>query len=103
MSRPSLSTETRGLLFSIAHNALTNAYRHAEAGRVAIHLACEKEEVRLSVLDNGIGLPSDYAQRGHGFENMDRDAQRLGGRLVVENRGAMGGATVTCVIPRGGA
>ena len=98
---PPLSTETRGLLFSIAHNALTNAYRHAQASRVAIHLASGKEEVRLSVLDNGIGLPSDYAQRGHGFENMDGDAQRLGGRLVVEKRGAMGGATVTCVIPQG--
>ena len=95
---PPLSTKTRGLLFSIAHNALTNAYRHAEATRVAIHLACGKEEqVRLSVLDNGIGLPTDYARHGHGFANMDRDAQRLGGRLLVEKRGAMGGATVTCV------
>ena len=99
---PSLSTETRGLFFSIAHNALTNAYRHSRATRVAIHLACEKEEVRLSMLDNGIGLPTDYAQHGHGFANMRRDAQRLGGRLVVEQRGAMGGATVTCVIPLGG-
>ena len=98
---PPLSTEARGLLFSIAHNALTNAYRHAGASRVAIHLECGKEEVRLSVLDNGIGLPSDYAQRGHGFENMDGNVQRLGGRLVVEERGAMGGATVTCVIPQG--
>ena len=98
---PSLSTETKGLLFSIAHNALTNAYRHAQASSVAILLECGKEEVRLSVLDNGIGLPSDYAQHGHGFENMDGYARRLGGRLVVEKRGAMGGATVTCLIPQG--
>ena len=35
---PPLSTEARGLLFSIAHNALTNAYRHAEAGRVSVQL-----------------------------------------------------------------
>ncbi len=100
---PSLSTGNRGLLFSIAHNALTNAYRHAQATRVAVHLAYKKEEVRLSVLDNGIGLPSDYAQHGHGFEYMNGYALRLGGRLVVEESGAMGGATVTCVIPRGGA
>ena len=98
---PPLSTGTRGLLFSIAHNALTNAYRHARATRVAIHLECGKDEVRLSVLDNGIGLPSDYARHGHGFENMEVYAQRLGGRLVVEEKGAMGGATVTCVIPAG--
>ena len=100
-AEPSLSTETRSLLFSIGHNALTNAYRHAQATRVAIHLTCDKEEVQLSVLDDGIGLPDDYAQHGHGFANMDRDAQRLGGRLVVEKRGSMGGATVTCVIPQG--
>ncbi len=97
---PPLSTETRGLLFSIAHNALTNAYRHAEASRVAIHLACGQEEVRLSVLDDGVGLPAGYAQRGRGFENMEGDARRLGGWLVVEQRGAMGGATVMCVIPQ---
>ena len=97
---PPLSTETRGLLFSIAHNALTNAYRHAEASRVAIHLACGREEVRLSVLDDGVGLPAGYAQRGRGFENMEGDARRLGGWLVVEQRGAMGGASVTCVMPQ---
>jgi len=97
---PPISTEARGLLFSIAHNALTNAYRHAEASRVVIHLACGKDELRLSVSDDGVGLPTDHAQRGRGFENMDGHAQRLGGRLVVEPRGAMGGATVTCVVPQ---
>ena len=97
---PPLSIETRSLLFSIAHNALTNAYRHAEASRVAIHLAFGKDEMRLSVLDDGVGLPADYAEHGRGFENMHGRAQRLGGRLVVEPMGAMGGATVTCMIPQ---
>ena len=96
---PPLSTEARNLLFSIAHNALTNAYRHAEASRVSIDLEFSGEDIRLSVSDDGIGLPDDYGERGNGFANMSRDAERLGGRLVVEKRGSMGGATVTCVIP----
>ena len=96
---PPLSIEARSLIFSIAHNALTNAYRHAEANRVAIDLEFAEEDSRLSVLDDGIGLPDDYAERGHGFANMSRAAERLGGRLIVEPRGAMGGATVTCVVP----
>ena len=96
---PALSIEARGLLFSIAHNALTNAYRHAEASRVSVHLEFGEAGMRLSVSDDGTGLPADYAERGRGFANMSRDAERLGGRLVVEERGAMGGATVTCVIP----
>ena len=66
---------------------------------MSVHLEFGAEEVRLSVSDDGIGLPGDYAERGRGFTNMTRGAQRLGGRLVVEQRGAMGGATVTCAIP----
>ena len=97
---PPLSIEARSLLFSIAHNALTNAYRHAKANRVAIDLEFAENHSRLSVADDGVGLPDDYADRGNGFANMSRAAERLGGRLAVEQRGAMGGATVTCVVPR---
>ena len=32
-AEPPLPTETKSRLFSIAHNALTNAFRHANAGR----------------------------------------------------------------------
>ena len=99
-AEPLLSVEARSLFFSIAHNALTNAYRHAEASNVAIDLEFAEEDSRLSVSDDGVGLPDDYAERGNGFANMSRAAERLGGRLVVEQRGAMGGATVTCVVPR---
>ena len=96
---PPLSIETKSLLFSIAHNALTNAYRHAEASQVSIDLDYTGDGIRLSVSDDGTGLPDDYAERGHGFANMFRDAERLGGSLVVELRGRMGGATVMCMIP----
>ena len=96
---PPLPVEARSLLFSIAHNALTNAFRHAEAGRVLVELDFGKDGVRLSVSDDGVGLPEDYAQRGHGFANMGADAERLGGRLMVEPRGPAGGARVTCVMP----
>ena len=96
---PPLSVEARSLLFSIAHNALTNAYRHAEANRVTINLEFAEKDSRLSVSDDGVGLPDDYAERGNGFTNMSKAAERLGGHLVVEQRGAMGGATVTCMIP----
>ena len=97
---PDMSMEAKSLLFSIAHNALTNSYRHAEANNVAIDLEFGKEHTRLSVSDDGVGLPEDYEDRGNGFANMSRAAKRLGGRLVVDRRGLMGGATVTCLVPR---
>ena len=96
---PWLSTVTRGLLFSIAHNAMTNAFRHARADRVAIALSFEADRLRMSVADNGIGLPEDYAERGHGFRNMRRDVERMGGSLEVGPGESGRGTMVTCVVP----
>ena len=98
-AEPPLSVEARSRLFSIAHNALTNSFRHAEASRVLVELDFGEDGLRLSVSDDGIGLPDDYAERSHGFSNMRADAERLGGRLVVEPRGPDGGASVTCMMP----
>ena len=104
---PQLSTVTRGLLFSIAHNAMTNAFRHSRAGKVAIALSFESDRLRMSVSDDGIGLHDDYADRGHGFRNMRRDAERMGGSLEAGPGESGRGTTVTCVVPydtkRGGA
>ena len=96
---PWLSTVTRGMLFSIAHNAMTNAFRHARAGKVAIVLSFENDGLRMSVSDDGIGLPEDYADRGHGFRNMRTDAERMGGRLEAAPGESGHGTTITCVIP----
>ena len=96
---PPLSIIDKSLLFSIAHNALTNVIRHANASRVVIGLDCTGKELRLSVSDDGGGLPDDYESRGHGFRNMQADAGRMGGVLEVESDGKGGGTIVTCVVP----
>ena len=89
----------RHALFSIAHNALTNAFLHARAGRVEVPLDFGDDSIRLSVSDDGVGLPDGYAERGRGFRGMRADAERLGGRLIVETGGPGGGTTVTCEAP----
>ena len=96
---PPLSTVTRSLLFSIAHNAMTNAFRHAHAGKVTISLDFRDDGLQMSVADDGIGLPENYAHRGHGFRNMAADAARMGGSLEVAQGVSGIGTTVTCSIP----
>ena len=96
---PPLSAEVRIGLFSIAHNALANAFLHAQANRVEVGLEFGDGGVRLSVSDDGGGLPEDYAERGRGFRGMEADAERIGGRLIVESGGQQEGTTVICVVP----
>ena len=98
---PPLPVVTRRRLLSIAHNALSNAHRHSRASKINIGLNFEPAEIRLSIADDGIGLPADYGDRGHGFSNMRLDAERIGGWLETGKGESGRGATITCVIPLG--
>ena len=98
-TEPPLATEIRARLFSIAHNALTNAFLHARPGRVAVRLSFEPGHIRLSVSDDGAGLPDDYAERGRGINGMRANAERMGGVLIVESSEGRGGTTIACVVP----
>ena len=98
-TEPPLSTDTRARLFSMAHNALTNAFLHARPGLVEVRLDFESDGIRLSVSDDGAGLPDDYAERGRGFKSMRADAERMGGTLVVDSGKGEGGTTIACVVP----
>ena len=98
-TEPPLSTIARSLLFSIAHNALANVMRHARANRVVIDLDYGDDQLRMSVIDDGIGLPRGYESRGHGFRNMRADAERMEGDLKVLSNEPGGGTTVSCLVP----
>ena len=78
-TEPPLATETRTRLFSIAHNALTNAFLHARPGRVDVSLSFEAGRITLSVSDDGVGLPDGYAALGRGFRR-DAVGRRADGR-----------------------
>ena len=98
-TEPPLAAETKDGLFSIAHNALTNAFRHARPRKVEVRLDFEADRITMSVSDDGMGLPADYAERGRGFDGMETDARRMGGSLTVESSNGEGGTTITCVVP----
>ena len=99
-TEPGMPTEVRTRLFSIAHNALTNAFLHASPTRVEVGLSFDGEEVVLRVMDDGIGLPDDYVGSGRGISGMMEEAARMGGTLAVDGEAAVGGTTITCVVPR---
>jgi NarL family two-component system sensor histidine kinase LiaS len=84
-------------LLNIAHEAVSNAIRHADASNIHITLAFDPDGVSLRVQDDGIGFDaSDSRQRGHtfGLRSMRERAITVGGELKVISKHGQG-TTVT--------
>lgn len=80
--------EVRDQLLPVLREALSNLARHAEADHADIEVVVDGSEVRLSVLDDGIGIGA--IDRESGLRNARRRAEALGGRLEVTARSPRG-------------
>lgn len=95
-------------LLRIAQGAVSNAVQHSGASRVRVTLTHEPEEIRLDVVDNGVGFDiaaqaGKPAGLGHlGLDAMRSRAAELGGELTIES--APGGPTaISVAVPVDGA
>jgi PAS domain S-box-containing protein len=67
--------------YYVVSEALTNAAKHAEASRVEIELGVEKETLRLSVVDDGVG--GAKLSGGSGLIGLKDRVEALGGTIDV--------------------
>ncbi|SDS97695.1 sensor histidine kinase [Jiangella sp. DSM 45060] len=86
--------------FRIVQEALTNATRHAGAGRVAVRIGYGRDDVTVDVSDDGRGAGT-RADDGSGIDGMRSRAAALGGTLDAADR-PEGGFRVTARLPYGG-
>ncbi|MCK6630168.1 MAG: GAF domain-containing sensor histidine kinase [Anaerolineae bacterium] len=73
-------------LFHIAHEALSNAARHARPKRIGVSLTRQDDILTLQVEDDGIGyvLPKTIVHGHHGLANMQKRASILNADLQIE-------------------
>ncbi|MBK3576447.1 GAF domain-containing protein [Streptomyces sp. MBT65] len=83
-------------VIAVLTEALTNIARHAQAGRADVALETDGREVRLTVTDNGVGIPADG--RRSGLRNIRERAENLGGDLEL-SRPEGGGSTLVWRVP----
>ncbi|MDH2424271.1 HAMP domain-containing sensor histidine kinase [Sphaerisporangium sp. TRM90804] len=96
---PQLDKETELVLYRVAQESLTNAARHAEAGRVDLALRRRPPGVELSVRDDGRGI--GRAPEGAGISGMRERALLVGAELTV-GPAPEGGTEVRLAVPGGG-
>lgn len=87
-------------LYRIAQEAVANAAHHSGAREIVIGLAETAEGIRLTIVDNGRGLPEARApEAGIGLRIMRHRAEAIGADLrVCSEPGA--GVTVECSLHR---
>ncbi|MET8900743.1 GAF domain-containing sensor histidine kinase [Streptomyces sp. NPDC004538] len=78
-----VSRDTVEHLVAVLTESLTNVARHAHAGRADVVLETDGTWVRLTVSDDGVGIPPG----GHrsGLRNMAERARGLGGEMRLES------------------
>jgi signal transduction histidine kinase len=86
-----LPMEASATMYRIAQEALANAFRHAEASHIGIHISFASDSVSLRVSDDGLGFTNDR-EGGNGLRNMRQRAERLGGHFRVTSEHGAGTA-----------
>lgn len=71
-------------IVAIVQEALTNAVRHSRAQRITVRASTvESVGLRLSVADDGRGIPRDPPPGGFGMTSMQERAARIGASLTI--------------------
>ena len=83
-----LHSIVRDEIYKIAAEALRNAFRHAQAGRVEVEIRYNRDEFRLRVRDDGKGidqavLAAQGIEGHYGLRGMPERAALIGGTLTV--------------------
>lgn len=102
--RMSKYAQVGAMLFRIVQEALTNAYKHAGATQLWVHLHYLPAGIEVVIRDNGRGLrlPSNGEEpriySGHGVRGMRERAEEMGGSFEIAQQ-ATGGVQVRVRIP----
>jgi signal transduction histidine kinase len=85
--------------YRIVAEAVLNAVRHADAERISVRLARDDNSLRITVSDDGRGLPRQRRPGSHGLSFMRHRAARIGGRLDLTTGPRGRGTVVVLDVP----
>jgi two-component system, NarL family, sensor histidine kinase UhpB len=78
-------------IYRVVQEGLINALRHAQASRVDVDVGSNAERIIVTVADDGVGLPADWARPGHfGLRGLADRVEQLGGSFDIGRAGARG-------------
>ncbi len=85
-------------LLMLVKEALQNVMKHAAAKKVRVSVALHDSSLKLSILDDGRGLPSNSERLGDGLANMRHRVVELDGSIDITSRPGAG-AEIRVTVP----
>lgn len=81
----SMSNNKKVHLYRIIQEALQNIMKHAKAKEVSVEFAKVLEGVRLTIVDNGVGMNTTRVKKGIGLKNIKSRVRQIQGRLDINS------------------
>lgn len=95
---PALGMPGDVVLLRATQEALSNIRKHSGASTVQVELHADSDAVRLSLSDNGIGLPSDHTD-GFGLRGIRARVGDVGGAVTITSSTDSAGVRVEIEVP----
>ncbi len=84
-NEPALTSIQVHYIVAIVQESLSNALRHARAGKVTVCIKQQNGFVAVCIEDNGCGFSPQTEPAGYGLRSMRDRARLLGGRLDIDS------------------
>ena len=94
----SLDMQQRRDFFLIFKEAINNAAKYSQATKVEVSIEKKKDQLQLSVVDNGVGFITGKETSSNGLKNMKTRAEALKGFVTIKS-GPGNGTTVLAIVP----
>jgi two-component system sensor histidine kinase UhpB len=77
-------------LYRIVQEQLNNVYKHASASRAQVKIYSEKEQIYISIHDNGIGFEVGLKKNGVGIVNIINRVESFNGEVSFQTNPGIG-------------
>ena len=85
-----LSDKHRTCVYRIVQEAMTNCVRHAQAKTIRVDVSASDGQLRVLVVDDGVGLDPARPRSGLGLKGIDERVRELGGTMTISRQHGLG-------------
>ena len=81
-----LEAEHSIFLYRVFQEIMNNSLKHSKAKQITVFLGLKKNEIELSIYDDGKGFDMNMQQEGSGLMNLRDRCQLIGAQLIIDSK-----------------